>query len=285
MSPLRQKFIGEMKLRNFSTATVSSYTGAVVALADHYDRSPDKISEHEIKQYLLFMTEEKKWTYSTCNVAISALKLFYNDILGQGDVRLKIPVRKTTKRLPEVLSTKEIERIFQVEMNPKHRTLLMTTYAAGLRVSEVTRLRIKDIESQRNLIRVDQGKGKKDRYTVLSQGLLKELRSHYVRFRPQEYLFYGADITKPMSRSAAQQIYYKAKKKAGITKGGGIHCLRHCFATHMLEAGMDIRTLQIILGHSSLSTTAVYLHITMKHLGQTQSSFDLLDIPDLKDFT
>ena len=120
---------------------------------------------------------------------------------------------------------KEIERVLQVEMNPKHRTLLMTTYAAGLRVSEVTRLKIKDIESQRNLIRVDQGKGKKDRYTVLSPRLLEELRSHYTRFRPQEWLFNGADITKPLSRSAAQQIYYKAKKKAGITKGGGIHCL------------------------------------------------------------
>ena len=179
MSPLRQKFIDEMKLRNFSVATVSSYTGAVAALAGHYHRSPDKISEHEIRQYLLFMTEERKLTYSTCNVAISALKLFYNDILGQGKSLLKIPLRKTTKRLPEVLSLKEIERVLQVEMNPKHRTLLMTTYTAGLRVSEVTRLKIKDIESQRNLIRVDQGKGKKDRYTVLSPRLLEELRSHY----------------------------------------------------------------------------------------------------------
>jgi site-specific recombinase XerD len=285
MSPLRQKFIDEMKLRNFSVATVSSYTGAVAALAGHYHRSPDKISEQEIKQYLLFLTEEKKLTYSTCNVAISAFKLFYNDILGQGKILLKIPLRKTTKRLPEVLSTKEVERIFQVEMNPKHRVLLMTTYAAGLRVSEVTRLKIKDIESQRNLIRVDQGKGKKDRYTVLSPRLLEELRSHYVRFRPQEFLFYGTDIKKPLSRSAAQRIYYKAKKKAGITRGGGIHCLRHCFATHMLEAGMDIRTLQIILGHASLSSTAMYLHITMKHLGKTQSPFDLLDISDFKNPT
>ena len=285
MSPLRQKFIDEMKLRNFSIRTVSSYTGAVAALSGHYLRSPDKISEQEIRQYLLFMTEERKLTYSTCNVAISAFKLFYNDILGQGEIRLKIPLRKTTKRLPEVLSIKEIERVLQVEMNSKHRTLLMTTYAAGLRVSEVTRLKIKDIESQRNLIRVDQGKGKKDRYTVLSPRLLEELRSHYVKFRPQEFLFYGGDIKKPMSRSAAQQIYYKARKKAGITRGGGIHCLRHCFATHMLEAGMDIRTLQIILGHASLSSTAMYLHITMKHLGKTQSPFDLLNIPDFENLT
>jgi len=281
MSPLRQRFIDEMKLRNFSIRTVSSYTGAVAALAGHYLRSSDKISEQEIRQYLLFLTEERKLTYSTCNVAISAFKLFYNDILGQGRILLKIPIRKTTKRLPEVLSTTEIERVLQVEMNSKHRTLLMTTYAAGLRVSEVTRLKIKDIESQRNLIRVDQGKGKKDRYTVLSPRLLEELRSHYVRFRPQEFLFYGADITKPLSRSAAQQIYYKAKKKAGIIKGGGIRCLRH-YATHMLEAGMDIRTLQIILGHASLSSTAMYLHITMKHLSKTQSPFDLLDISDFK---
>ena len=285
MSPLRQKFIDEMKLRNFSIRTVSSYTGAVAALSGHYLRSPDKISEQEIRQYLLFMTEERKLTYSTCNVAISAFKLFYNDILGQGKILLKIPLRKTTKRLPEVLSLKEIERVLQVEMNPKHRTLLMTTYAAGLRVSEVTKLKIKDIESQRNLIRVDQGKGKKDRYTVLSPRLLEELRSHYVKFRPQEFLFYGGDIKKPMSRSAAQQIYYKARKKAGITRGGGIHCLRHCFATHMLEAGMDIRTLQIILGHASLSSTAMYLHITMKHLGKTQSPFDLLNIPDFENLT
>ena len=285
MSPLRQKFIDEMKLRNFSIRTVSSYAGAVAALAGHYRRSPDKISEQEIKQYLLFLAEERKLTYSTCNVAISAFKLFYNDVLGQGEIRLKIPLRKTTKRLPVVLSMKEIERVLGVEMNPKHRTLLMTTYAAGLRVSEVTRLKIKDIESQRNLIRVEQGKGKKDRYTVLSPRLLEELRSHYVRFRPQEFLFYGADIKKPLSRSAAQRIYYKTKKKAGITRGGGIHCLRHCFATHMLEAGMDIRTLQIILGHASLSSTAMYLHITMKHLGKTQSPFDLLDIPKFENPT
>jgi len=281
MSPLRQKFIDEMKLRNFAVRTVSSYTGAMVALTKHYNRSPDKISEHEIKQYILFMTEKRNLAYGTCNVAIAAFKLFYNDILGQGETLIKIPVRKTIKRLPEVLSTTEIEAIFQTDMNFKHRVLLMATYAAGLRVSEVTRLKIADIESQRMMIRVDQGKGKKDRYTVLSKRLLKELRKYYVKFRPQKWLFPGADITKPISRSAAQQIYYAAKKKAGITKGGGIHCMRHCFATHMLEAGMDLRTLQIIMGHASLSTTGIYLHITMKHLEQTKSPFDLLDIPDL----
>jgi site-specific recombinase XerD len=285
MSPLRQRFIDEMKLRNFSSRTISAYTGALVALAGHYHKSPHQISEEEIRQYLLFMTETKKLTYSTCNVAISAFKLFYNDVLGQGEIFFQIPIRKTPKRLPVVLSMNEVERMFQTKMNPKHRTLLMTTYAAGLRVSEVTRLRVQDIESQRMMIRVEQGKGKKDRYTVLSPRLLEELRHYYMSFRPQEWLFYGADISRPMSRSAAQQIYYKAKKKAGISKGDGIHCLRHCFATHMLETGMDLRTLQIIMGHASLSTTAIYLHVTMKHLGQTESPFDLLNIPDLDDLT
>jgi len=283
MSPLRKKFINEMKLRNFSPKTIPSYTGALVALAEHYHKSPDKIFEDEIKQYLLFMTETRNLTYSTCNVAVSAFKLFYNDLLGQGDIILKIPPRKTPKRLPVVLSMQEVECLLQVKMNMKHRALLMTTYAAGLRVSEVTRLRVKDLESQRMMIRVDQGKGKKDRYTVFSPRLLEELRRYYVSFRPQEWLFYGADINKPMSRSAAQQIYYKAKKKAGITKGDGIHCLRHCFATHMLEAGMDLRTLQVIMGHASLSTTAIYLHVTMKHLKRSQSPLDLLNIPDLND--
>lgn len=275
MSPLRQKFIDHMILKNLSESTISVYTGSLVSLAAYYHRSPDQISLDEIKHFLLFLINQKGYSDSSCTVAISAFKLFYNDFLGHNEVRLHIPARKTPKRLPEVLSTKEVESIFESIENDKHRTLLMTKYASGLRVSEVTQLRIKDIDSQRMMIRVNQGKGKKDRYTVLSERLLTELKRYYVKYRPQQWFFFGNEITKPMSTSAAQQVYYKAKKAAGITKGGGIHC----FATHMLEAGIDLRTLQIIMGHASLSSTAMYLHITMKHIAKAKSPFDLLDIP------
>ncbi len=168
--------------------------------------------------------------------------------------------------------------------NLKHRALLMTAYAAGLRVSELVSLKIADIESKRSLIRIYQGKGKKDRYTILSKRLLKELRSYYKEYRPKDWLFLGLSKEKHLSIGAAQRVYYTAKKKAGIKKGGGIHCLRHCFATHMLEAGVDLRTLQVLMGHSSLSTTAIYLHVTTQSIAQTKSPFDLLEVPDINNF-
>lgn len=284
MSPLRQRFIKEMQLRNFSPRTIRSYIEAMAALSRHYGKSPEKISEEEIKDYLLYMTQEKKLSWSTCNVAICAFRFFYNHILGNGELVVTIPARRRVKRLPEVLSHQEVERLFSVLHNPKHRVFLMTVYATGLRVSEAANLKVRDIDSERMMIRVNQGKGRKDRYTILSMSLREELRGYFRLYYPKEWLFFGRDPQTPLNRETGMRIYSNAKKKAGITKKGGIHTLRHSFATHMLEMGVDLKTLQIILGHRDLSTTSLYLHVTIKQIGSMRSPLDLLEVPGFGDF-
>jgi integrase/recombinase XerD len=179
-------------------------------------------------------------------------------------------------QLPQVLSVAELQRLFTSAKNPRNRVLLMTTYAAGLRVSEVVRLQLTDIESERGLIRVEQGKGRKDRDTLLSTRLLTELRAYWRLYQPTQWLFTGLDPHAPMPIGTAQKIYYHTKRTAGITHGHGIHTLRHCFATHLLEAGVDVRTIQMLLGHRTLDTTTRYLRITRQHLATVRSPFDLL---------
>jgi integrase/recombinase XerD len=183
-------------------------------------------------------------------------------------------------QLPQVLSIAELQRLFPSTKNPRHRVLLMTTYAAGLRVSEVVRLKLTDIESDRMLLRVEQGKGRTDRYTLLSTRLLTELRAYWRLYRPAPWLFTGLDPHRPMPIGTAQKISYHAKRTARITHGHGIHTLRHCFATHLLEAGVDVRTIQMLLGHQALDTTTRYLRITRPHLATIRSPFDLLPCGD-----
>ena len=276
MTPLRQKMINEMKLRGFSVRTQQSYVGAVAGLARFFNQSPDRLNKEKLRSYLLHLMEERNLSWSSCNVAVSAFRFLYGETLGDDSMRLAIPPRKKVNQLPEILSAEELEDLFAGVANPKHRMLLMTTYAGGLRVSEVVKLKIKDIHSERMLIRVDQGKGKKDRYTILSERLLKELRIYWTMHRPRLWLFPSKDPSKPMHIGTAQKIYYTAKKRAKIKRGRGIHTLRHCFATHMLEAGEDIRTIQMLMGHSSILTTMVYLQVTRKKLETTKSPLDLL---------
>ena len=187
---------------------------------------------------------------------------------------------KSQAKLPEVLSVEEITRLFQCTQSLKHRAILMTTYAAGLRVSEVVNLRLKDIDSGRMMIKVCQGKGNKDRYTILSNRLLTELRAYCKKYKPLFWLFPGAYSDKPMNRATPERIYYSAKERAGITKEGCIHTLRHCFASHLLETGVDLRTIQLLMGHSSITTTARYMRITSKKLSTTKGPLDLIEIPD-----
>lgn len=285
MSVLRVKMIKEMKLRNFTTATQKSYIASVVGLVKHYKEPPDTLKNEQIKDYLLFLSEGRKLSWGTINIVSSGLKFFYHETLGWNKLQLDIPPRKTPQKLPEILSAQELERIFKcASHNLKHKVMLMTAYAGGFRVSEVIRLKPDHIDSDRMMIRVDKGKGQKDRYTILSKRLLTELRLYWKMFRPISYFFHGQFLSKPMDRSAAYQIYEKAKDKAGIKKGGGIHALRHAFATHLLEAGVDPRTIQVLMGHRSLSTTMRYMKVTRKKLLSTKSPLDLLDIPDDKKF-
>ena len=277
MSPLRQKMIRAMQLREFSPRTQEAYVAAVSGLAKYCKKSPDKIVQDEIENYLLNLRQELKRSASTCNVVISGLRFFYEHTIKDESVKLRLPPRKKTKCLPEVLSREDVNRVISSLANTKHRVILITAYSAGLRVSELVSLRQEHIDSSRMVIRVDQGKGKKDRYTILSHRLLKELRIYYKAYGPENWLFPAKNLIQHISTSSAQRIYYKAKKKAGITKGKGIHTLRHCFASHLLEAGYDVRRIQILMGHKSLSTTMAYLHVSRQGLGMVKSPFDFVD--------
>ena len=274
MTEMREKMIKEMELRNFSPNTQTAYLSAVTNLAKHYMKSPQEISQDEVEDYLLYLKKERKLSYSTRNQVISGLKFFFNQTLKNPNMELQLPRKKTPVKLPEVLSVDEVKRVINAPSNIKHRVILMTAYSAGLRVGEVVRLKLRHIVSARMLILVEDGKGVKDRYTILSKTLLENLRNYWQSYRPTKWLFPSPDPQKHISRSTAQKLFVSAKKKAGISKGHGIHTLRHSFATHLLEAGYDISTIQKLLGHRHLSTTLVYLHVSKRAISAVKSPLD-----------
>ena len=278
MGALRTKMIEEMKLRNFSPRTEQSYVSAMVGLVKHYRQSPHQLTQEQIRSYLLHL-KERGLSPSSRNVAISGLKFFYHQILGWNEQKLFLPPRKKSWRLPEVLSPKEVERLLCAHHKLRDRCLLMTAYATGLRVSELVRIKVSDIDSERMTVRVEQGKGRKDRYTILSGRLLSELRTYWKEHRSPTWLFPNRKGG-PLSIDYAQRIYNWAKLKAQIHKGKGIHTLRHCFATHLLEAGVDLVTIKTLLGHNSLQSTQRYLQIRQPKLTATANPLDLLRFPD-----
>jgi site-specific recombinase XerD len=280
MSELRTRMDNEMIVRGMADRTRDAYLAAVAGLARFYDRPPDRISDREIQGYLLHLRVERELAWSSCNVALNGLRFFYYQTLGRDRARFTIPSPRQPSKLPEILSQVEIHRLFDTTHNHKHRALLMTTYAAGLRVSEVVRLKVTDIDSNRMSIRVEQGKGAQDRYTLLSQRLLEELRSYWRIDRSYPWLFPSHRVRGPISTTCAQRAYHAAKRRAGITKQGGIHALRHAFATHLLEAGTDLHTIQRLLGHRHISTTMRYFHLAQKTLMANRSPLDLLELPE-----
>lgn len=275
---LRQRFCDYMVLRGLAKKTQEGYLRAVVGLVRYYRRSPDQLSNAEIHGYLVHLIQDRKLAWNTCNVAYASLRVFYRDVVGWDELRFSIPPRVRATRRPEVLSIQEVERLLVAAQPLKHRALLMTTYSAGLRVSEVVGLRPTDIESDRMLIRVEQGKGKKDRYTILAERLLQELRQYWRVYSPGRWLFPRADRGGPISISAAQQAYNKARQAAGIEHGRGIHSLRHSFATHLLDAGVDLMTIKQWMGHSSLRTTSGYLHVSTNRRAAVKSPLDSLSL-------
>jgi integrase/recombinase XerD len=280
MTELREKMIKAMELRNFAPRTQTAYLAAVANLSKHYMRSPEQIPQDEIEDYLLYLKKDRKLSYSTRNQVISGLKFFFNETIKNPDMHLELPRKKTPVKLPEVLSVDEVNRVINAPSNIKHRAILMTAYSAGLRVGEVVSLKLRHIISARMLILVEDGKGVKDRYTILSEKLLENLRSYWRSYRPTKWLFPSVDPEKHISRSTAQRLFTSAKRKAGISKGRGIHTLRHCFATHLLEAGYDISTIQKLLGHRHLSTTQVYLHVSKKAISAVKSPLDIGQLAD-----
>lgn len=286
MKPLRQKMINDMKLRRFAQKTQEAYVSAVAGLAKYHNQSPDLLDKEKIQAYLLYLMDERRLSWSTCNVVVCGIRFFYLQTMGIDSMRLGIPPMRAQKKLPEILSAEEIERLFKCATSLKNRVLLMTTYGAGLRVSEVVNLKLSDIDSSsRMMIRISQGKGNKDRYTMLSNRLLTELRAYYREYKPPVWLFYGSHTGTQMSIGTAQTLYYAAKERAGITKQGGIHTLRHCFATHLLEAGVDLRTIQTLMGHASIMTTIGYLRVTSRKLSATKSPLDLIETPKIRRLT
>jgi len=282
MTPLRERFIREMQLRQFTPRTIESYVASVLGLAAFYRRSPDQLQTEQIRSYMHHLLVERRLASGTCNLRAAAITFFYRQFLGQTGFDLQYR-RKRSGKLPEIYSQEELVRLFEAAGNRQHRVFLMTTYAAGLRLNEVRHLKPVHIESQRLLLRVEQGKGQKDRYTLLSPRLLQELREYWKEYHPGAWLFPNLKRNGPIVRGTAQHIFYNAKRHAGLQRGHGIHTLRHCFATHLLEAGVDLRSIQMLLGHKSINTTTLYLHLTRKHFGELQSPFELLRLPQDKD--
>lgn len=278
MSPLRQQMIRALQLHRLSDETIDAYTAAVADLARFHNRSPDQLNREQIRDFFHHLITVKKRAYSTCNQKLCGIKFFYRQVLGQADFDLKIP-HKQSGHLPVPLSRSEIGQLLDATANLKHRVMLMTAYAGGLRSKELVRLELTDIHSPRLLIHVRQGKGHKDRYTLLSSRLLQELRLYWTVYRPARWLFENRH-GKPLNAGTAQSVFYNVKKKAAITRGHGIHCLRHSFATHLMEADVPLPTIQRLMGHKSLTTTARYLHVTAQHVAGIRSPLDLLRMPD-----
>jgi len=267
-----------MVLRGFSGRTIEAYEAAMDDLARVYERSPDQITNEEIHQHLCHLIQVRKLAWSTINVRFTAYRLFYQKVMGWKETRFSIPARGRPHTRPHVFDRQTVQKILEAHRNLKHRAMLTMVYGSGLRVSEVTALRIRHIESapDRMLVRVESGKGHKDRYTLLSRQALELLREYWRKYRPVDWLFFGFDRQKPLSIVAAQHIYGNACRKIGIKEGHGIHTLRHCFATHLLEAGVSLLTIKRLLGHSALATTAGYCHLTPVHLQAVRSPADLL---------
>jgi site-specific recombinase XerD len=277
MTTLRMRMDNDLLVRGMAERTRESYLAAVTRLARHYDRSPDRLSPQEVQAYLVHMLRGEHLAWSTCGIAVHAFRFLSHTTLGRPESTLTIPGPKQPQRLPEILSPGEVRRLIDSTANRKQRALLATTYGAGLRVSEVVRLQLHHLDAERMSLRVEQGKGAKDRDTLLSPRLLAELRAYWREYRPPLWLFPARDGQRPMDVSTAQKFYYAAKGRAGITKRGGIHALRHAFATHLLEAGTDLHTIQRLLGHGDIRTTTRYFHLARGTVLKTLSPLEWLD--------
>jgi len=279
MSELRARMIRDMTLRGFSPRTHQAYIAAVVGLAKHYRRSPDQLTNDEVQAYLAHLLQERHRSWSTCSQAAHAFRFLYHVTLGHPRADFHVPAPKQPQKLPEILSRAEVWRLLRAPAHSRHRLLLATAYAAGLRLSEVIHLKVSDIDADRMTVRVEQGKGAKDRYVPLSTRLLRHLREYWASERPGRWVFAHPTATRPLHPTTAQRIYMAAKRQAGITKRGGIHALRHAFATHLLEAGTDLHTVQRLLGHRHITTTIRYFHLSQGRLLATQSPLDLPEPP------
>jgi len=276
VSPLRKKMTEDLQIRNYSPHTIDAYLRCVANFAKHFGKSPEVLTPDHIRQYQLFLLQQRQVSWAVINQTVCALRFFYQQTLGRKWMVEFIPYPKRVKKLPLVLSQAEVLTLLEATTSLKHYTILATIYATGLRVSEAANLLVSDISSDRQLIAVRQGKGRKDRFVMLSPKLLEVLRQYWKAYRPAPYLFPGDVPGRPISRDGIHYICHKAAIATQLSKPVTPHVLRHSFATHLLEAGTDLRTIQLLLGHNSLRTTAIYLHVSNLALRSTTSPLDLL---------
>lgn len=276
VTPLRQRMIDDMKLRNMSEGTQKQYVWAVAKFALFHHQSPDRLGMDEIRAYQLYLINEKEVAFSTLNIVVCALRFFYRATLHKEWVVDHVVYAKRAKKLPVVLSLDEVAQYLEPIDNIKHRAMIVTAYATGMRRSEVARLKVTDIDSKRMVIRVEMGKGKKDRYVMLSPSLLVLLRAYWTVVRPVHWLFPGAKPERHILAESIGKACTKAHRASGLEKKVTAHTLRHSFATHLLEAGTNVRVIQVLLGHSSLATTTKYMHVATSTVCATPSPLEQL---------
>ena len=277
MSQLRRMMIQDLRIRNYSPTTIDKYVRCVRQFAAYFGKSPDKLGVAHIRGYQVHLVEEKRLSWKYLNVNVCALRFLYKVTLQRNEVIRHIPYAKGEKKLPIVLSPEEVAKILVAPPNLKHRAILSTIYACGTRVQETSMLKVRDIDSQRMLILVARGKGRKQRYVPLAKRLLKLLREYYKTQRPEYWLFPGQKREYPITCDTIRSILRGARCATRIHKPVTPHTLRHSYATHLLEAGENMRTIQVLLGHSNLKTTSLYTHVSPQHLQKTPSPFDLLE--------
>ena len=274
MKKLREQMLVDLQLNGATTSTQKNYLREVDNLSKFFNRSPAELGEIELKEYLLHLIKERCLSEGTFRFYVAGLKFLYRTTLKREWPVEKIKHPRAKMKLPIVLDLSEVESIFAVTKNLKHRAMLMITYSSGLRVSEAARLELTDIDSKRMTVRVCQGKGGKDRYSILSQRTLEHLRQYWRKYRPTKWLFEGQKKDDHITPHTIQTIFYAAKKRAGIIKPASVHTLRHSFATHLIEAGTSLHHVQLLLGHRSPTTTTVYLHVSRLNLAQVKSPLD-----------
>jgi integrase/recombinase XerD len=280
MTELRRRMLEELRLRNYSPHTQRAYIRCLANFAEHFGTAPDRLGPEHIRDYQLFLVQQKKLSWSPFNQTVCALRFFYHHVLHRKWMIEHIPYPRHEQKQPVVLSPAEVAALFQNTPNLKHRAILMTIYAAGLRVSEVINLRVTDIDRQRQLIFIRQGKGHKDRQLMLSPKLLEILQLYWKRYRPMTWLFPGQCPERPITQTTVWRICQQARAEAQLAKPVSPHTLRHCFATHLLEAATDLRRIQILMGHRNLKTTARYLHVSNLAVRSTVSPLDRLPYAD-----
>ena len=285
MTQLRTKMLEELRRRNYSDRTATTYVRIVHEFAQHFHRSPDKLGPEQIRQYQAYLFQTKKLAPATVSQYVSALRFLFVKTLRRHFLAEYIPFPKCLHRLPTVLSPEEVARLIDASPNLYHRTLLMTLYSTAMRRAELCRLKVTNIDSQRMMIRIEQGKGRRDRNVPLSPKLLETLRVYWRWMKPKTFLFPGtvkglrADV--PITPNVVWLACRQAAQAAGIRKHLSPHSLRHSCASHLLEAGADLRTIQVLLGHSRLQHTLVYLHLSPKHLQAVPNPLDTLQVSSL----